>query len=126
MVTINNRQAKKRQTSFLKGVFLALLLVFVPCKVRNFIERSLDIEVSKSNVQIKTTCKKECNLQFYSKQQVQKNAPIADGGIFLQVVPSGFNAIKNWSNKVILQTRQKTRTSIPFYVLFQQLKIHLV
>lgn len=122
------KQTKTRQLSFFKVVALAMLLLLVPCKVRNFIEKSFDLEISKPNLQIKTTCKKECQIQVYQKQQwqIKKVLPVISGDEPADIFYTGFISIKEPGKKVTFLPQQKSGITVPYYVLFQQLKIHLV
>ncbi len=112
-------------------VGLVFLLLFSPCKVRNFIQAELNVPLTEVSSKSQTTTS---NLSCYSRE-------VTDISL-LQTIPSSikvypffinrafnlsfsFGEIFHYKTRIDYQKKRNVTTSVPLYILFKNFKVYL-
>lgn len=123
-----NTNIKVIQT-WLSALGLALILLLAPCSVRNYFQSTLDIPLTEVTNKSKSTIN-TANCSISEIEEVQNSLPqlVKQYSPVLLACYISFNfhtqiliSVKTVSKEIPIQSD----TIVPYYILYQNLKIHL-
>ncbi|UMB53299.1 hypothetical protein MKD41_13275 [Lutibacter sp. A64] len=107
---------------------LALLLLLLPCKVRNFIQAELGVQQTKVTNKGKTTINNtNCNnLEISTKNKVSHNSNTLQTTAVLTTTDFTLKLHLFYTKKIqLLKASTNSITTVPLYILYQNFKDYL-
>lgn len=111
-------------------VGLIFLLLFSPCKVRNFIQAELNVPLTEVSNKSQTTTS---NLSCYSSKVVDESLIQVSSSVkvlqlfFVRTFNFSVQFIENIPNETVSNYKKKRflTSSVPLYILFKNFKVYL-
>ena len=119
-----------KTSSLFPIVGLVFLLLFSPCKVRNFIQAELNVPLTEVSSKSQTTTS---NLSCYSREVtdiflLQTISSIKIFPVFInRFFNLSFQFVEIFPNKIRIDYQKKRHVtpSVPLYILFKNFKVYL-
>lgn len=115
--------------TWISVIGLVLILLFAPCSVRNYFQSALDIPLTEVTNKSKTTIN-TANCSVSEVEEIQTSLPKLVKQYSPALLASYFSFIFRTQLATSLNTVTKEvpvqfDTFVPYYILYQNLKIHL-
>lgn len=119
-----------KTSSLFPIVGLVFLLLFSPCKVRNFIQAELNVPLTEVSSKSQTTTS---NLSCYSSKIVDESLIQVSSSVkvlqlfFVRTFNFSVQFIENIPNETVSNYKKKRflTPSVPLYILFKNFKVYL-